>query len=348
MDSGGSRTGPPDGAGVGSADAPGDAAEVITPDQVVPPPGRAGGAVPHGRAPTPGGARARRRRETVVLAVVGVAVVAVGVAAMALGADDGGPPLADATTTTGASAADGTDPTGPIVGPSGVVGWWSGADWVPRAEGDLPDGGVDVRIVGLGGAPTRGRAVTVAEECASQRAAGDLDVSVPLDPAGDGPPPIAVAGVPNPVPRPVEQFDPGAPTYRRAAAEVAAGLGATTPPTVVQVLRADLDGSGTKEVVVAASHLADLDAPAEGDWSVVFARRVTGDGVATDVLASSTTGRRGQLDHVRVSSLADLNADGTMELVLDGRSTDGGRWTAVHALDDDGVPVEVLREGCDG
>ena len=172
------------------------------------------------------------------------------------------------------------------------------------------------------------------------RAAGHVrvDVAVELD-AGSGPPPIAVARGADPRPREVQQFGTDSDVYRQAAVQVAAGLGATQPPTVTQVLRADLDGSGTEEVVVAAGHVSDPEdlAPAAGDWSAVFLRRVVGDGVATDVLASSVAADGDGFDHIEVATLADLNGDGTMEVALAGRSS-SGEWSSVHALDGDGLP----------
>ena len=42
-----------------------------------------------------------------------------------------------------------------------------------------------------------------------------------------------------------------------------------------------------------------------------------------------------------------VRRDGTMEIALAGRSATGG-WTAIHALDADGAPSEVLRAGCEG
>ena len=188
----------------------------------------------------------------------------------------------------------------------------------------------------------------VDEECAAPGASAGSDLAVEMP--EDGPPPIAVAGVAEPRPRPVELLDTSSPTYQQAAVEVGAGLGVHTPPTLTQVVRTDLDGSGTDEVVVAAEHAADPATPRPGDWSVVFLRRVVGNGVATDVVASSIVGADGGdggFDRIRLSSLADLNADGRMEIVLDGRSIDG-RWTAINELGDDGVPAEVLRDGCAG
>jgi hypothetical protein len=279
---------------------------------------------------------------------VGAVVVAVGIAAMALGSgDDGDPPLAAPTSTTSVVlAGDGTDPTGPIVGPSGIVGWWSGTEWVGRADGEPPEGSIDLTVVGIVGPAGSARGVTAGEECASQRATAEFDLSVQLEAADDGPPPVAVAGVPEPQPRPVERFDPASPVYQQAAIDVAAGLGATTPPTATSVVVTDLDGSGTNEAVLVSEHLGDPGAPAPGDWSVVALRRVVGNDVATDVLASSVAGAGDGFERVRLAALADLNVDGTVELVLDGRSADG-QWTAVHALGADGVPAEVLREGCE-
>jgi len=303
-------------------------------------------------APQPGGGvPGRWRSDRAVLVSVGVLVAVVVVtSAILLTRDDGGPsdPGESATSPTSLVVGDGTDPAGPIVGPTGVIGSWSGSEWLPRADGEQPGAEHDYAVVGLsdvvGAAP--GEAVT--EECPAQRATSEVDVAVELD-ASSGPSPIAVAGVAEPRPREVQQFSTDSEEYRQAAAAVGAGLGATEPPTVSQVLRADLDGDGTFEVVVAAGHVSDPEdlAPAAGDWSAVFLRRVVADGVATDILASSVTGDGDVFDHMQVAALADLNGDGSMEVALEGRSSTG-EWSSVHALDDAGVPSEVLRAGCTG
>jgi hypothetical protein len=283
-----------------------------------------------------------------VLAGLGVLVAIVAVAAILVTRDGDGPndPQESASTSSSLVAGDGTGPAGPIVGPTGVIGSWSGSEWQPRPEGEQPGADLDYAVLGLTDAVGTARGEAVAEECSDQRATSEVDVAVDLD-GGDGPPPIAVAGVAEPRPRPIRPFGTDSDVYLQAAAEVAAGLGATGPPTVSQVLRTDLDGSGTEEVVVAAGHVSDPEglAPSAGDWSAVFLRRVVGDGVATDVLASSVAGGDG-FEHIQVATVADLNGDGTMEVALDGRSSTG-EWTSVHALDGDGVASEVLRAGCE-
>ena len=303
----------------------------------------------------PGRDRARRqwRTDPVALSAIGVLVAIVAVAAILITHDGGGPadPEESATTSTSLVAGDGTDPAGPIVGPTGVIGSWSGSEWEPRPGGEQPGAGLDYTVLGLGDALSTARGEAVSEDCPAQRATSGVDVGVDLDAgAGGGPPPIAVAGVAEPRPRAIELFDTDAAVYRQAAVDVGADLGATTPPTVAQLLRADLDGNGTDEVVGAAEHISDPEglSPAVGDWSVVFLRRVVRNDVATDVLASSVVGGGGgRLDRIQVATLADLNGDGTMEVALNGRSSTG-EWTSIHALDGDGVPSEVLRAGCEG
>jgi hypothetical protein len=326
------------------------------PPALVAPPGQADPGEParhRAQGPRrPGGDHATRRwqsdRQTLV--GLGVLVAFAVVAAMLMILDGGG------STDAGESAApsttlvvgDGSDPAGPIVGPTGVIGSWSGTEWLPRPDGDQPGAEHDYAVVGLTDAVGTARGEAVAEDCAAQRASSQFDVAVDLD-AGSGPPPIAVAGVAEPRPRAIEHFGTDADVYRQAAVDVAAGLGATQPPTLTQVLRTDLDGDGGYEVVVAAGHISDPEGltPADGDWSVVFLRRLVSDGVATDVLASSVAGNGDGLDHIEVATLADLNGDGTMEVALAGRSSNG-EWTSIHALGSDGVPSEVLRAGCEG
>lgn len=336
----------------------------VYPDQVLPPPSQAYAGGPgrparFARRPAhgaPGGSRLPLRPDQLL---VGGAVLVLVVAAMALllGSDgDGSDDSEDqATAPTPIVGGDADDPAGPIIGPTGVIGSWSGSEWLPRPEGEQPGAGLEYTILGLGDSFDTAGGEAAAEDCAADRSTSDTDVVVDLAGDGDGAPAIAVAGVADPRPRPVDRWNTDAPTYQQAAAEVAGGLGATTPPTLTQLLRTDLDGNGTDEIVVAAEHITDPSglSPTAGDWSVVFLRRVAGGGVATDVLASSVVGGSGgssgtgELERIQVATLADLNRDGSMEVALTGRSADG-EWTSIHAVDATGAPTEVLRAGCEG
>ncbi len=304
-----------------------------------------------------GGGRRPLHTDHLALGAVGVVLV-VAVAALVLrpgGDEEPGDPEESGTATTLLVGGDATDPAGPIVGPSGVIGSWSGSEWVPRPEGVQSGADLDYLVLGLGGSFDTARGEAIAENCAAQGATSDTDVAVDLESGDDGPPAIAVAGVAEPRPRPVDQWNTDAPVYQQAAVDVAAGLGATAPPTLTQLLRTDLDGNGTDEIIVAAEHISDPGGltPTAGDWSVVFLRRVASGGVATDVLASSVVGVGGigsggdGLERIQIATVADLNRDGTMEIALAGRSA-AGEWTAIHAIDGDGEPSEVLRAGCEG
>lgn len=292
--------------------------------------------------------RGRRRRETIVLCVAGALVVTAGVAVLAV-ARGGGDTSAgdDPAPATTARPGGGTAPAGPIVGPTGVLGSWSGTEWEPWEGGEVPGDGAEFSVVRLDEPLTTAVGRTVAEECPGA-ASGDTDLDLGLDPGSDGAPaPIAVAGIAKPRPRTVEVLDTGSSTYRQAAAEVAASLGTTTPPTLAQVLRGDLEGDGTDEVVVTAEHVTDPNGmtPTPGDWSVVFLRRVAGSGVETSVVSSSLAGPDGVVDRFRVSALADLNGDGTMELAVSSDSVRGVAM-AVFASEAGEDPAEVLRAGC--
>ena len=291
----------------------------------------------------------RHRRETVVLGVIGVLVVAAGVAVMVVGRDGSDSSTAgDDTPPTTAGAPGGAGPSGPIVGPTGVLGSWTGTAWQPWDGGEVPGGGTDFSVVRLDEPLTTAEGRAVADECpGAAPGSTDLDLGLEAGSGGD-PPPIAVAGIAKPRPRTVEVLDTDSATYQQAAAEVAAGLGATTPATLAQVLRGDLDGDGTDEVVATAEHVTDPDdlTPTPGDWSAVFLRRVAGNGVGTSVVASSLAGSDGVVDRLRVSALADLNGDGTMELAVSTESVRGVAMT-VYAAEAGEPPAEVLSAGCE-
>ena len=152
-------------------------------------------------------------------------------------------------------------------------------------------------------------------------------------------------------PRPVEVLDPAAEVYRAAAAEVGASLGVAAPqPRVTQVVRADLDGDGTAEVVVAAEQLADPESPlaTPGEWAALFVRRVVGGEVRTTVVASSVTTEETApfIELFWTAAVADLNGDGDMEIVVNDRYYEG---TGTTVFDDAvGTPTEVLTAGCGG
>ena len=113
-------------------------------------------------------------------------------------------------------------------------------------------------------------------------------------------------------------------------------------------MRADLDGDGSLEVVVVADQLADqsnsLARP--GDWSLVFVRRVVGGAPQTTVVESEVAAEAdsGFLLLYKVGAVADLNADGRMEVVMNNGYYEGA-GNAVYEYAD-GSLTEVLSAAC--
>jgi hypothetical protein len=252
-------------------------------------------------------------------------------------------------------SAPGSRPAGPIVSAEGILGTWSGSEWVPWQSGDTPPVGDEFRIVALD-EPIRTAVGEVGTGCAVTNEYGGVDVGLEY---GSQPFPsraIAVAGVVDPRPRPVEVLDASAAVYRESAAAVLAGLGVSDPaPQVVQAVRGDLDGDGVAEEVVVAERVRDRTrlVGSGDDYAVVFLHRVVGGDVETSVMASSIAssiadplpGVAPVIEVYRLIALADLNGDGRMEIVLNGGWNEGS-WTAVHELHPDGTTPEVLYVLC--
>jgi hypothetical protein len=252
-------------------------------------------------------------------------------------------------------SAGGSRQAGPIVSAEGILGTWSGSEWVPWQSGDTPPAGDEFRIVALD-EPIRTAVGEVGTGCAVTNEYGGVDVGLEY---GSQPFPsraIAVAGVVDPRPRPVEVLDASAAVYRESAAAVLAGLGVSDPaPQVVQAVRGDLDGDGAAEEVVVTERVRDRTrlVGSRDDYAVVFLHRVVGGDVETSVITSSIAssmadplpGMAPVIEVYRLIALADLNADGRMEIVLNGGWYEGS-WTAVHEQRPDGTTPQVLYVLC--
>ncbi len=129
-----------------------------------------------------------------------------------------------------------------------------------------------------------------------------------------------------------------------------ASLGIQDPdPLLRQVVRADLDGDGSDEVLVRAERLVDRESllPVEGEYSVLFLRRLVGGAVRDTVLFSDTAhvdaGSR-YMTAFDVGAVADLNGDGRMEVVIGIKYYEGSS-VQVHELQGDTL-APVLGLGC--
>ncbi len=141
-------------------------------------------------------------------------------------------------------------------------------------------------------------------------------------------------------------------TYVEATANLLAGKVAAVPIiNNTQVIRTDLEGDGILEVIVAASTVPDgfMDT-APGAYSILYLRKVIEGDVQTAILGESIISSFDDLPQniivYEVAAVADLNGDGTMEIVVNGRVWEGAFLEAWEYVNDDLGPVKVLSCGC--
>jgi len=285
------------------------------------------------------------------------------VAVLAFTAEDDLTPGSTTTAPDGSTSTSATTVTtapGPSTGLSivtsnvGVLGWWDGGRWVAAtAEGDPPiEGGETysiLRLEGRAGSSTGGQAQPPSEICDTPFV--DLDPPIPDPGTASSIRPIGVHGVATPQPRPVTLLDTDAAVYRDAAREQLVELGIPADDVrVAQVVRADLSGDGTDEVVLVAEHVSDPESliAGPGDYSVVLLRQV----VDGDVRTTVVTEHRADPDQTgpyllvwRVAAVGDLNGDGTMEVAVQGRYYEGASVSA-YELSPAGILTEVFGAGC--
>jgi hypothetical protein len=168
---------------------------------------------------------------------------------------------------------------------------------------------------------------------------------------------IAVGGNWNALPRVPKVESNNSPVYRAAVADLLKRNGIARPQVnIVKVLRVDLDGDGTEEVLINATRVKRWESGSitpefdAGDYSVVLVRKVVRGKVQTIVLDGEyhpKAGRQedeGPPNEYALSAVLDLNGDGQMEIIVQGGYYEGD-WKTVYALH--GIKVEnIFGCGC--
>lgn len=163
-------------------------------------------------------------------------------------------------------------------------------------------------------------------------------------------PAVAVGGRWNAMPRQPRLLTDNPKPHSEAAAEILKSQGIPDPKVkLTQVIEVDLEGDGTKEVVVSATRFSKTepgDSTQIGDYSLVFLQKKVG-GVMSNMLIAGQFHTPGQTaaspaSTYRVGGLIDGNGDGVMEIVVIYTYYEGGGMR-VYKLKEDQVEM-VLGE----
>ncbi len=149
---------------------------------------------------------------------------------------------------------------------------------------------------------------------------------------------IALSASWNPLPRPVTSANKTQEPYVKAVKDILISKGIKNPVVkITQHLRADLDGDGEEEVLLAATHYSndegDMGAPmqaAQGNYSFVAMRRVVAGKVVTQIFDGEFYEKPKDSNAPNIheiGGLLDLDGDGRMEILLHSTYYEGGGTT---------------------
>ncbi len=152
----------------------------------------------------------------------------------------------------------------------------------------------------------------------------------------------------NPMPRVPKAINSAA--YKKIVADVLKTKGiAKTTVKIEQAYSVDLEGDGRDEVVLVSTfYKKGLDSsPNVGDYSFVLLRKIVGKTVQNIVVAGDFIKRNidfGAPNQYMLSSIADLNGDGKMEIIIYGEYYEGS-WAEIYEIKEN-KPTKVLETGC--
>ncbi|UBV41941.1 VCBS repeat-containing protein [Deinococcus taeanensis] len=201
----------------------------------------------------------------------------------------------------------------------------------------------------------RGRhADTLGEPC-------EATLTVPLTPAPAG---LAVFTSPALAaqPRPVVALPTTNATYTQIMQQELRRRGLLTPRvTLTRLVRTDLDGNGTQEIILEASQYRDRSGPfpppvgRPGDYSLLLLRQVRSGQAVTTVLGAHVAPQRPwdagdpapmpMATLHRLAGVADLNGDGRMEVIVHSAYYEGAGFS-VQEWTPAGLKSTPLGSGC--
>jgi hypothetical protein len=150
--------------------------------------------------------------------------------------------------------------------------------------------------------------------------------------------------------RPVTQLPDGDGFYQQAVIDWLKAEGISMPQVdSIHVYRVDIEGDGTDEVFISATHLDDSQHTTKvGDYSIVLLRQVVGnDAVTRLVVGDVYRSQEPEITYPRTYSLTnfiDLNQDGRLEAVVETQKWEGF-GARVFQIDGEDV-IQTLSGEC--
>ena len=279
-----------------------------------------------------------------------------------------------------------------IFGFDGVpLGAFIDGAWREYPDGDddkLLRGGKVCRVYGFSGLETDSAVIVPDDEAVKPREEWEQPPRYTLSArtgsgavVGEGSARLVVVGDHDAMPRTAQVLPPDNARYQKIVSEYLAGRGlAVAGPNIAQLLRVDLDGDGTDEVLITAQNVVpagdgaysfapgrrlldtlrfgkDVPRARAGQYAVVLLRRVVGGEARTiplldDFIAKETPPRapdnpyadefQGKIHVHRIDAIADLNGDGVMEIIA---STASAYALTYAVLEIKGDRVGVVKAG---
>jgi hypothetical protein len=165
---------------------------------------------------------------------------------------------------------------------------------------------------------------------------------------------IAVGANPgwNPAPRVVKTMDVKNSVYIKAASDALLSKGIVNKnPKIREAFRVDLEGDGQEEVLLTVTSYGDNITPraAKGDYSFVMLRKIVGGKVQNIIIAGEIIKKTiefGAPSKYEISSIADLNGDGKMEIIIFSAYYEGNSAGVYEMKGNKPVEVKPLGSGC--
>lgn len=154
------------------------------------------------------------------------------------------------------------------------------------------------------------------------------------------------------IPRQPEKINLSDPEYKKAVSGALRAKGIVTKTIkLTQAFRIDLEGDGVEEVLIAATNYAGgvSSSAKKNEYSFILLRKVIS-GKARNIVVSGDFMTKkvdfGAPSEYAISSIADLNGDGQMELVIYAQYYEGGSVEVFEMKAGKLSSVKTLNVGC--